>query len=208
MSLAHFPTPIALSMWRLPGIRGGKSRDSSSLSMGWGRPPQTATHILLHIFHFFKFQTPKHFRVLPHAEEEYWRAKPSRDLHDVHPSTQRDRIASPGSRSHQRHPGHADPMVATSWENRKSTTCDPEVMVGVVGFLLQAQDARWDHAVEPRLWSRWHRHPGGGGEEADEREGYEPPWSGQGKVHRGSLEMEERVSEGRCWRWRRYKPLR
>lgn len=34
MSSALFLTPTVLSMWRLPGTRGGRSRDSSSLSMG------------------------------------------------------------------------------------------------------------------------------------------------------------------------------
>lgn len=56
---------------------------------------------------------------------------------------------------------------------------------------LQAQDARGDHAVEPGLRPRRHRHPGGGGEEADEGEGSEPSRPGQGEIHRGSLEVEE-----------------
>ena len=38
MSSARFLTPTVLSMWRLPGIRGGRSRGSSSPSMGWGSP--------------------------------------------------------------------------------------------------------------------------------------------------------------------------
>lgn len=61
---------------------------------------------------------------------------------------------------------------------------------------VQAQDARWNHLVESWLWSCWYCHSGSGGKEADEREGHEPsrPW--QGKLHSGSLEMEERVSEG------------
>ena len=63
---------------------------------------------------------------------------------------------------------------------------------------LQAQDARRDHPVEPGLWPRWHRHPGGGGKKAEEREGSEPPWPGQGNLHRGNLEVEEWVSWGRC----------
>lgn len=59
---------------------------------------------------------------------------------------------------------------------------------------VQAQDARWDHLVEPGLWSRWYRHPGCGGEEADEGEGYESSWFGPRKLHPGGLEVEERVS--------------
>lgn len=90
----------------------------------------------------------------------------------MYPSAQRDGIASPGSRAHQRHPGHADAMVATGGEGG---TPAPGVLAGVVVFDPQAQDARGDHAVEPRLRPRRHRHPGGGGEEADEREGHEPP---------------------------------
>lgn len=34
MSIAHCLTPTVLSMWRLPGIHGGKSRDSSNQSTG------------------------------------------------------------------------------------------------------------------------------------------------------------------------------
>lgn len=69
--------------------------------------------------------------------------------------------------------------------------------------LVQAQDARRDHLVEPRLRPRRYRHSGGGGKKADEREGHEPSRPGQGKFHPGSLEMEKRVSEerrGRCER--------
>lgn len=61
-------------------------------------------------------------------------------------------------------------------------------------FCLQAQDARRDHLVEPGLRSRWYCHAGSGGEKADEREGTEPPWSGQRQLCSGSLEVEERVS--------------
>lgn len=59
---------------------------------------------------------------------------------------------------------------------------------------LQAQDARRDHLVESWLWSRWYCYAGSGREEADEREGPEPPWSGQRKLRSGSLEVEEWVS--------------
>ena len=59
---------------------------------------------------------------------------------------------------------------------------------------LQAPDAWGDHPVEPRLRPRWHRHPGGGGEEAEEGEGHDPPRPGPGGLHRGGLEVEERVS--------------
>ena len=159
MSLAHFPTPIALSLWRLPGIHGGKSKASSSLSTGWGRPPQKSTRPLLHTFRLFYFQTPKlsQSRVLPRAEEEYWRAKPSRHLHDVHPSTQRDRITSPGPRSHQCHPGHTDPMVATSkgqrsWETEVTTEllfgpagtgCAARPRCGTLAVITLASPPRW-----------------------------------------------------------------
>lgn len=58
---------------------------------------------------------------------------------------------------------------------------------------LQAQDARRDHLVEPRLWSRWYCHAGSGGEEADEREGPKSPWPWPRQLRSGSLEVEERV---------------
>lgn len=49
--------------------------------------------------------------LLHFIEEEHQWAEPSWHLHDVHPSSKRDRISSPGSRPHQRHSGLFDQMV-------------------------------------------------------------------------------------------------
>ena len=61
--------------------------------------------------------------------------------------------------------------------------------------ILQASYAWAYGTVESRPGSCRHSHPGGGGEEAHEGERSLQTRHRQGEVHRGSLEVEERVGD-------------